>query len=164
MKNKLILIFLLLCSFAEADQYKEVLKTQILTEMDFLQADLKSTHSKINQLRIGKKNLEQSLKNMEEWGLKEQREKLIYYREKIEAEALLEEEKTSHIVTKNRYLSLKKLAGYISAGLFMFAYFALLAPGVAQLAPFTGPWGFLLRLGSPAFAAALGYYSAQIFL
>jgi hypothetical protein len=164
MRNKLILILFLICSLANANTIKEDIKKQVVAEFDLLQTDLKNTYTKIDQLRIGKKNLEASLKYMEEWGLNEQKEKIEYYSDKIKAESLLQEEKTQHLVTKNKYSHLKKLAGYICAALFMFAYFSVLAPGVKELAPFLGHWGLLVRIGSPAFAAMLGYYSAQVFL
>jgi hypothetical protein len=164
MKNNIILFILILFSgLCFADQHKENIKQQIMTEIEALSGDLRSSQSRINQLRIGKKDLEVSLKNMEDWGKREQEDKLKYYNDKITAEQNLNKEKAEHKVTKESYYRLKNLVGYLCAGLFVFAYFTILAPGIKELAPFLGHWGLLVRFGSPAFAAFLGYYSAQIF-
>lgn len=164
MKNKLILILFFLCSTLNANTIKEDIKKQVIAEFNSLQLDLKNTHSKIDQLRIGRKNLELNLEHMREWGLNEQNQKLEYYNDKIKAESDLQEEKSRHLATRNKYTYLKQLAGYICAALFVFAYFAIIAPGILEIAPFLGNWGLLLRLGSPVFVAFLGYYSVQIFL
>lgn len=164
MINKLILYLFSFCTIAFADTSKENIKKQIAIEFDLLLNDLKDTQSKINKLRDGKRNLEADLKNMTDWAVHEQEEKLIYYNDKIAIESALNEEKAAHQITKNKYVKLKHLAGYILAGLFLFAYFALLAPGINEIAPFLGHWQYIVKFGSPAFAVALGYYSAQIFL
>lgn len=159
-----LILVLLNVSDCFASSKTEEIKQQIKLEIEALQLDLKTTYSKINQLRVGKKDLEVSLKDMEAWGKEQQEEKLEYYRQTVELSSSLEGEKAEHKITKDKYCALKRLAGYICAALFMFAYFTVMAPGIAQLTPLLGYWGPLVRLGSPAFAALLGYYTAQLFL
>jgi septal ring factor EnvC (AmiA/AmiB activator) len=138
-------------------------KVSITSELLELRGELTQASSRIIQLRKDKQAIEQSFKDLEDWALNQQTEKIHIYEENTEIRSLLSSaeqrvvnEKVAHQKTADRYTKIKSIMGYL-AGAFLALLYIKFGSSITSVLAFTGPWGPVMHLLGPFGAFAAGY-------
>jgi septal ring factor EnvC (AmiA/AmiB activator) len=138
-------------------------KVSITSELLELRGELTQASSRIIQLRKDKQAIEQSFKDLEDWALNQQTEKIHIYEENTEIRSLLSSaeqrvvnEKVAHQKTADRYAKIKAIMGYL-AGAFLALLYIKFGSSITSVLAFTGPWSPVMHLLGPFGAFAAGY-------
>lgn len=153
----IVILFILAFSTHAAE------KVSITTELLELRGELTQASSRIIQLRKDKQAIEQSFKDLEDWALNQQTEKIHIYEENTEIRSLLSSaeqrvvnEKVAHQKTADRYAKIKSIMGYL-AGAFLALLYIKFGSSITSVLALTGPWGPVIHLIGPLGAFAAGY-------
>jgi septal ring factor EnvC (AmiA/AmiB activator) len=158
-----IITALFILSFKAKAAEPVLQKTSITAELLELRGELTQASARIIQLRKDKQAIEQSFKDLEDWALNQQTEKIHIYEENTEIRSLLSSaeqrvvnEKTAHQKTADKYDRIKAIMGYL-AGAFLALLYIKFGSSVTSMLAVAGPWGPIVHLLGPFGAFTAGY-------
>ena len=140
----------------------------IVDDLLDLKNNLVDAQSKLGQLKKQKARLDQDLKNLLDWAIAQEKEKIDAYSKIVELESnlILEQqkvvaEKAQHQKTLDKYHRVKSILGYLAGAVLFLLYTRISITSISTLLP--GPWGFILHILGPAGAFSLGYFLVKIY-
>jgi hypothetical protein len=149
---------------ASANENNKNIKDLLLKDTLDLQKTLEIAHSKVADLKADKESIRQNLKDMESWGLQQQKEKLDYYNETqivrgelAQAKQKYLDEKVKHEKTISKYHRLKIFLGTALGVVLLLLYFRFGSPIVSQMAKLTGAWSPVVEILAPVSMFGLGF-------
>lgn len=147
-----------------ANENNKNIKDLLLKDTLELQLSLEAAQNKVADLKVDKDNIRQNLKDMEAWGLQQQKEKLEYYNETqivrgelAQSKQQYLDEKTKHDKTKSKYHRLKIFLGAAFGIVLLLLYFRFGSPIVSQMAKLTGAWSPVIEIIAPVSMFGLGF-------
>jgi hypothetical protein len=163
--NKLFLFLILCLSSVASAKPNLAVKQKVVEELELLTQDLQVADSLVRELQQDNLKVQQSLKDVESWGVAQQEEKEKYYEEALSFENRLAEsrrqidlEKLKQKELTDKYRQVKQTFGYICGGLFAFLYLTVLAPGIKNFLTVFGAWSPVISILSPLIAFGAGYF------
>lgn len=146
-------------------------KTRIREELKSLKDSLKATDKDLVALQVMYRDVQNAMKNLEDWALDQQRLKDDYYKrlEEMAQQANSAETRVNEVKEKNeqvtrKYTKAKLVLCYAAAALLALGYLSTLSPLMKPvLQTLAGAWYPVLMFVTPALAFALGYFIAYLY-
>jgi hypothetical protein len=151
----------------------DTIKQKLKTEVSLLRKDIAEADSTVDKLYDDKAKIESNLRDMEAWGIGQQKDKDLYYSETVEVKKQAADQEASYTSKIERlkakiesdmrkYHRLKSIACYFVAVAVVLLYLRFGAHLFAALIPLTGPWSIAFTFGGPVGAFALGYSAVYL--
>lgn len=162
----IILFLLFLNNNVQAVEKKPTITGELLE----LRGELTQAAERIIQLKKDKAYIDKAFKDLEDWAIIQQQEKIQIFEENEKCHAMLNHaeqkivmEKTEHKKTLDKYYRIKSFMGYLAGAFLALLYLRIGSAILAAVIPSLGPWGFILQFLGPVGAFAAGYFLVQFY-
>ena len=162
----IILFLLFLNNNAQAVEKKSTITGELLE----LRGELTQAAERIIQLKKDKAYIDKAFKDLEDWAIIQQQEKIQIFEENEKCHVLLNHaeqkivmEKAEHKKTLDKYYRIKSFMGYLAGAFLTLLYLRIGATIQASAISTLGPWGFILQFLGPVGAFAAGYFLVQFY-
>jgi hypothetical protein len=158
-----LLSFLFLAELKAENSFNDVLKQKLKQEVGLLEKDLADLNTSVSNLKQDKLKVEKDLFDMHNWGLLQQKEKMLYYNQAKEAIAnytnvqeLLNKRETEYVEAQVKYHKLKRNIAFLMGAVFFLAYLKFSDIINPLLSSLPEPWGWIIRFAAPLISFIIG--------